>query len=1149
VTIDDRTGERTERRYELADRFRLEEGRVLLTGVQAVARLAGDQLREDRRRGLNTAAFICGYQGSPLAGFGEEAVRAARAVPDLPIVSQAGLNEELAATAVLGSQLAANLDDRLYDGVLGLWYGKAPGLDRASDAIRHAVFAGISPHGGVVAVVGDDPGAKSSSLPSSSDLTLTDMHLPVLFPGDVQEALDLSRHAVALSRSSGLWAGLKMVAPVADGSGTVDVGPDRIVPVLPTVDVNGSPFVPRPSAQLIAPANLAMEREVFGVRLQLAREYAVLNDLNWSPVRGPQDWIGIAATGHTYHEVREALTLLGFDDDGLRAAGIRLIQVRMPHPLDHQTVRALTRGLAEVLVVEEKHPTLEGLFRNALYDAVDRPRITGRVDPAGSQLVPADGLLDADRLMRPLRARLAERLEDRLPEPPPAPRQRIPLTINRSPFYCAGCPHNASTRVEEGTLVGAGIGCHGMAVIMSPERVGNLIGITPMGVEGAPWIGMSPFVARSHMVQNLGDGTFFHSGSLAIRAAIAAKVDMTYKILYNGTVAMTGGQDPAGQMSVPKLASSLLAEGASRVIVTTDGTQKYRARDLPRGVDLWDRGRLDEAQKVLAGTKGVTVLIHDQDCAAEKRRARSRGKIEAPKFRVVINERVCEGCGDCGDKSNCLAVQPVETPYGRKTRIDQTSCNFDFSCMKGDCPAFATVTIEPPATTTKAAAGSALSTAPDPSTLPEPAGATDWSDFTVRLSGIGGTGVVTISQLIGTAAMLDGRSVRALDQTGLSQKAGPVMSDVRITAGEAAAANHATAESVDCLIAFDLLVAASDLHLIGASPSRTVVVGSTNVVPTPAMVVDPSTLGPDPHSLRTRIDEVSRERANSYFDAAAITQGLFGSTTVSNVLMLGVAVQKAGIPVTTGSLERALELNGIAVEQNIAAFRWGRKWAIDPAAVEQAAGVSASHRLESFDELLSRLERDLADYQSEKYAARFVSVVRQAREAETALDPASSTFAVAVARNLHKLMAYKDEYEVARLLLLEQSRAGYERVGGANTSVTFHLHPPMLRAMGMKRKLRLRRSAPPMLRILRAARRLRGTPFDVFRIAEVRVLEREMVTEYIAAVQTLIGTLGTRGIAASSEIASLPDQVRGYEDLKVRRAKAYRAELARRLAE
>jgi len=1132
--------------YQLADRYRAEHGRVFLSGVQAIARLPIDQIRIDRRHGLDTAAFVSGYQGSPVGMFGEEVDRANRTLPDLPVVNQPGVNEELAATAVMGSQLAATLHDCRYDGILGMWYGKGPGIDRAGDAIRHAVFASTAPHGGVVAVVGDDPSAKSSTLPSSSDATMVDLHMPLIFPGDPQEALDLARHAVALSRACGIWSGLKLVTPVADGTGTIDVHPERVQPVIPTLDVDGRRFEPQPNGLLITPHTLDMEREFFETRTELARQYGALNQLNRVTVRTGDDWIGIAACGHTYHELREALQVLGFgSDDDLRSAGIRLLQLQMPIPLDRHDVRSFAEGLTDVLVIEEKNPTLEVLVRDALYDLADRPRVWGKRDEDRHVLVPYDSLLDAERILPALRHHLGKRLGDRLAAPQAKPdRNLIPLTVNRAPFFCSGCPHNTSTRVEPGTLVGGGIGCHAMVAFMEPERTGDLIGLTCMGNEGAQWIGMAPFVERDHLVQNLGDGTFFHSGSLAIRAAIAAGIDITYKLLLNGTVAMTGGQDAQGAVEADQLATMLLAEGVEQVIITSDDPDRVKALDVPDGVRVWDRSRIGEAQELLAGVEGTTVLIHDQACAAEKRRARSRGTLAKPGFRVVINERICEGCGDCGDQSNCLSVQPIDTPYGRKTAIHQTSCNFDFSCMQGDCPAFATVTVDPHAK----GMARPTPTAPSLDELPAPTPVVDTDTFTVRLSGIGGTGVVTVSQIVGTAAMLDDLHVRGLDQTGLSQKAGPVTSDVRVTRDAPAASNHANEAGVDCFLVFDMLAGSSNSHREGARREKTVVIGSVDVVPTGEMVAKPGSLAYPEHSeLRRRLDDVSCADLNRYLDAAAITRGLFGATTTANILILGVAVQVGALPIDPAAIERAIGLNGVAVEQNVAAFRFGRQWALQPTLVEAAAGVTAPP-VETLDQLIERLTDDLVDYQDEAYATRFAERVGRARRAEQETGTGTTGFTEAVARHLHKLMAYKDEYEVARLALLDESQRRYRAVGGADTTVTYHLHPPALRSMGMGRKIEFERTATPSFTALRAMKKVRGTLADPFRWAEVRKVERAMIPEFESAIDRLITRLTADTLDEATAIASLPDQVRGYEDLKLDRAATYREQLAQRLA-
>lgn len=1138
----------TDTTYKLADRYRAEEGRIFLSGVQALARLPIDQLRLDRAHGLETAAFISGYQGSPVGMFGEEVDRACATFPELPIINQPGVNEELAASAVMGSQLAVTLDDCRYDGVLGMWFGKGPGLDRASDSIRHAVLAGTSPSCGVVAIVGDDPNSKSSTVPSSSERTMIDLKMGVLYPGDVQEAFDLGRHAVQVSRASGLWSGVKLVTPVADGTGTVELDRLRPRPILPEIEYSGEMFRPRPNGTLLAPQTVDMEQEVFEVRLEVAREYGYLNALNNVTVRSGDDWFGIAASGYAYHELRGALSSLGLaDDNALRSAGIRMFQILMPSPLDRRDVRAFADGLSDVLVVEDKGPLIETAFRDALYDVADRPRVWGKRDDAERLLMPYHGLLDAKRMVPALRHHLAPRLEARLPvENATAERRSIPLSVNRAPFFCSGCPHNVSTRVAPGTLVGAGIGCHGMVAMMDPERSGDIVGVTCMGSEGAVWIGISPFVERNHLVQNIGDGTFFHSGSLAIRAAVAASIDITYKLLLNGTVAMTGGQDAQGARELPDIATLLLAEGVARIIVTSDDTGRHDRKSLPPGVEVWDRSRLDEAQRVLASIPGTTVLIHDQACAAETRRARSRGLLPKPGFRVVINERICEGCGDCGDVSNCLSVQPIETPYGRKTAIDQTSCNFDMSCIAGDCPAFATVAVDESAGSSR----SEPARAPTHGELPPPLARDSGPDFTVRLSGIGGTGVVTISQLIGTAALLEGLHVRGLDQTGLSQKAGPVTSDVVVTSDAPAESNQGSTAGIDCLLAFDLLAAASDAHREGAIEGRTVVVGMLGSVPTGEMVVNPGIKKyPAITELRNRLDAVSSPGRNQYLDSTALTVGLFGSSTSANVFTLGVAVQIGAVPLDPLSLERAIELNGVAIAQNIAAFRFGRQWVVEPASVEASAQVRHSH-IESLDELLDRFDTDLADYQNVAYARRFRSTVDLVRDAERrTIGPTATALTETVARGLHKLMAYKDEYEVARLALLDESRRRYESVGGPNSKVTYHLHPPMLRSLGMSRKLRLARSGDAAFHGLRRLRRLRGTAYDPFGHALVRRTERALIEEYESAVRQMLEVLSPDNLDEATELASLPDLVRGYEQIKLRRAAQFRRDLASGLAD
>ncbi len=1119
--------------YQLTDRYSSDEGRAFLSGSQALARLPYEQLRVDRIAGLNTAAYITGYPGSPLAGFDRDVSAAAKlAVAEgLTMVFQPGMNEELAATAVMGSQLAVTVDTCRFDGVIGIWYGKAPGLDRASDALRHAVFAGTSAKGGALALVGDDPNAKSSTLPSSSGATLVDLNMPIIYPGDVQEAIDLGRHAIALSRACGVWASIKVVEAVADGTGSVELHPERIKPVVPTMQVDGKLFVPYPSGELITPYTIALEKEFHEVRLKLANQYGVLNHLNTIPVRGTGDWIGIAASGHTYHEAVEALRLLGFRTaDELHAAGIRLFKLGMPIPLDATLVREFAQDLAEVVVVEEKAPNLEWLVKDALYGRADAPMVYGKNAPNDEPLFPYTGTLEADTIAPLLRRRLTARLADRMTPEPPAERERIPLSIHRSPYFCSGCPHNSSLKAPEGSLVGAGIGCHTMVMLMEPERRGNIVGLTSMGNEGAQWFGIAPFVDTEHLIQNIGDGTLFHSGMTAIRAAIANPANITYKILYNGAVSMTGGQVPNGQLDVLTLCRVLLEEGVAEIIVTTDDLSRYRMADVPSGVRVWGRGRLIEAQEHLAYIPGCTVLIHDQRCAAELRRDRKRNVIDAPPFKVVINERVCEGCGDCGDKSNCLSVQPVDTPYGRKTRIDQDSCNFDLSCLQGDCPAFMTVTV---GAAPKKGSRKTPPVVPGPVAAP-PSVSTD--DYTIRMAGIGGTGVVTISQILGTAAMLAGYHVRGLDQTGLSQKAGPVVSDLRLSRTRPHASNKATAGSADVILAFDQLVAGGDATLHTMAADHTVLVANTAAVATGSMVVRPERPYPLAE-LGDRLDD-SSDRAVRV-DAHRLNVALLGDSGSVNVFMLGVAAQAGHIPVDVEYIERAITLNGVAVEKNLAAFGWGRAWVADPAATDEAAGFAP---IVEEGSLRERLSADLVGYQSARYAKQFDAVIDKVAAV------GNDELTDAVARYLHKLMAYKDEYEVARLLILPEARRQARAVGGPRTRVTWRLHPPMLRAMGMKNKLRLGRWATPAFWVLRAMRRLRGTPLDLFGLAKVRKLEREMIPEYIAAIESLLPHASDATMPEIIAIASLPDRVRGYEHIKWDRAIAYREELSRRLA-
>jgi indolepyruvate ferredoxin oxidoreductase len=1124
--------------FSLADRYVAASGDVLITGIQALVRGPLDQLRADRRAGLRTAGFVSGYPGSPLGGYDRELQANHALLAEYSVVHRPALNEELGATAVMGSQLASTFGTRRYDGVVGVWYGKAPGLDRAGDAIRHAQFAGTARHGGVLALVGDDPAAKSSTVPSRSEPLLAALGLPVLFPGTMQEILDLSRHGIELSRACGLWVAMKVITPVADGTGVANIDPDRLAPVVPVLERDGHAWSPTLTGHIGPPNAAAMEGDVLGTRMEMVTRYLDANSINREVVRTPAAWLGIVAGGYHAELVLEALGVLGLDAEGASALGIRVLELAALHPLDAAAVRRLAKGVETVLVVEDKQPFLETAVRDALYATADAPSVLGKRDRDGSPLVPLAGAVTTATLVEALRRVLQTKVAPERLAPSrrePALQMIVSPEAVRTPFFCSGCPHNTSTKVPDGAVVGAGIGCHGMIVMMDPGGRGEVVSITQMGGEGSQWIGIAPFVDTPHLFQNIGDGTYCHSGQLAIQAAIAASVTMTFKLLYNAAVAMTGGQDATGALGVREIATKLVAEGVKELIITTDEPRKYRGVTLPARTAVWHRDRIVEAQEHLAGVNGVTVLIHDQQCAAEKRRDRKRGILAAPAFKVVIDHRVCEGCGDCGVQSNCLSLQPLDTEFGRKTVIDQASCNLDVSCIKGDCPAF--VTARPAKT-----GATAAPRRPDIA-LPEPTLVVPVGGVTIRMPGVGGTGVVTVSQLLGAAAKIDGKASHAVDQTGLSQKAGPVVSTTSIGTPEPG--------RIDVLLGFDLLVAVTPANVAGLDPASSIVVASTTVTPTGRMVGRPDATSIDVLAYLGELDQRSRSALNRYVDASALTIGLLGSAVTANVLLLGVAFQAGVIPLSAAAIERAITLNGAAVEENLAAFAWGRAWVVDPDAVDSAAGREVAAEVETSglddladDPVLQRMvairRAELVDFQSAATAARYVGIVRRCHEAERAAG-SDGTFAQTAAHQLHRLMAYKDEYEVARLLL--SGRARVEHAVGPVDRTAWNLHPPLLRQMGLKRKVRLGEWSRPALVSLRWMKRLRGTPFDPFGRTEVRRVERQLVRDYVGLLDGLLPRLAVDH-AECRRVAGLVDMVRGYESVKLRNVTAYRAALA-----
>jgi len=1142
------------RDFALDAKYRQEEGLIFLSGVQALVRLPLDQRRADRHRGLNTATLISGYRGSPLGGLDLTLERNRDLLREHHVVFISGINEDLGATAVWGSQLANLFPEPKYDGVLGMWYGKGPGVDRTGDVFKHANFAGVARHGGVLALAGDDPTAKSSTIPSHSEPTFYDALMPVLFPGNVQEILNLGRLGFELSRYSGLWVGFKVVTNVADEVGTAEVAPDRPTIADPGFVYEGQPWQARQSPMLIPPFSLETEREIHYGRLEAAMAFGAANGLNRITVPTPDAWIGIAAAGKTYFDLREALHELGLDDAALRRLGIRLLKIGMLFPMEPGVIREFARGLEELLVVEEKRAFVELFIRDILYDRAERPRVVGKRDAEGRVLVPAHGELDADLIAQIVAARIERRVRldsisarvallEALRERP------APITLVRQPYFCSGCPHNRSTVVPEGSMAGGGIGCHGMVLAMNR----NTFGITHMGGEGVQWVGAAPFTGTPHLFQNLGDGTLFHSGSLAIRQAVAAGANVTYKILYNSAVAMTGGQDAAGAMPVPELTRALTAEGVRRVIVMTDEPEKYpRPTRWAGGVEVWHRDRLDEAQRVLRETPGVTALIYDQRCAAEKRRLRKRGKLPDPAMRVVINEAVCEGCGDCGVKSNCLSVHPVDTEFGRKTQIHQSSCNKDYSCLLGDCPSFLTVV---PLGEPKKKVRTAYTVDRE---LPEPVLRVP-RQSSIFMTGIGGTGVVTVNQILGTAALLDGTHIRGLDQTGLSQKGGPVVSHLKISEGPWEVSSKVAAGEADCYLGFDILVATNQQNLDRARPDKTVAIVSTSQVPTGAMVASTEVEFPESSGLIDSINRVTRKDENVYLDATGLAETLFGDHMAANLILLGAAYQAGAIPVSAAAIEHAIALNGVAVQMNVQAFRAGRLVVVDPhratafkkhragaAEVKPVLTAEARALVDSVGatgELRRLLEirvPELIDYQDAAYARQYVESVKRVAAAESAAVPGQARLSEAVAQYLFKLMAYKDEYEVARLHLKHDvARALAEEFPGG-VRVHYHLHPPILRALGWTQKIKLGKWFALVFRLLVSLRRLRGTALDPFGYASVRRVERGLVGEYRALLEQALAGLSPETYDRAVRLASLPDLVRGYERLKLESVQRFR---------
>ena len=1138
----------------LDDKYTAQSGRVMLGGIQALVRLMLDLRRLDQRRGHNTGVLITGYQGSPLGGLDQELVRASKFLEPAGVVFRPGLNEELAATAVSGTQLIGQLDGRSKDGVTGFWYGKSPGLDRAADAIRHSNLTGTAPLGGAVALIGDDPTSKSSTVPSACEPMARSLVLPLFAPGSVADILTLGLHAVALSRHAGTWAGIKVVADIADAAEVVEVGAGHdLIPLLATRTEHDPPV-------LLPPSNLLAEHDLFTARLERVYEYARLTRLNRITFEPRRPRIGIAASGVGYQAVQRALADLQIDEHDLEAIGLRLIEISMPWPIAESEVRELTAGLYTVLVVEDKLPFVEARLKEALYREASPPIVLGKEDQEGRPLLPVAGAVSADDVAvalarvlpddwvpEALRSRLRERLERRLTAasglPVDAP---YAAAAKRTPYFCSGCPHNVSTRADSGQLVGVGIGCHTMVALDHDDRRGHLLGMPQMGGEGAQWFGLAPFVSEPHFIQNMGDGTFHHSGSLAIRAAVASGVNITYRMLYNDAVAMTGGQQPEGRLSIPDMVEVLAREGVQRVAITTPEPENYRGVTLNSIATVYQRDDYQDVQDELTAVKGVTVLIHDDRCATEKRRLRKRDKLETPPEHAWINERVCEGCGDCGEKSSCLSVLPVQTQFGRKTRIQQSSCNQDMTCINGDCPSFVMVTPKRGRRSQRNGRPAGRPAATPPEHLPDPSLRVP-QDVLVRMPGVGGTGVVTVAAILRMAAFLQGRYASGVEQTGLAQKGGPVISDLRISREPIAGQIRASSRSVDVLLGYDLLGCVDAGTLATLDPERTVAVLNSDVTPTAANITQPDVPLPISARLIGLVRHATRASDVFTLSAESMSEQLFGDHMQANMLLIGAAFQHGALPLDAAAIERAIELNGAAVSANVAAFRWGRAAVADRAALDRALGRGvepAPSAPETLDDLLRINTAELTAYQDAAYASRYLedvnAVIATAREHLKDSD-GGERIAGAYARGLFKLMAYKDEYEVARLHLDSVEQARLRAQFGDAVRVQVLLHPPLMRAFGLDHKLRFGASARPLFRVLRAGRRLRGTSLDPFGRARVRRTERALIGEYQSLMATALSRLDTSTAATVLEIAQLPELVRGYEEIKLAGVKRMRA--------
>lgn len=1132
------------RQTSLEDKYTILNGQVLMNGIQALVRLPMMQQLRDRQAGLNTAGYVTGYRGSPLGNVDLAMQAAASHLQAHQVVFHAGLNEDLAATAVWGTQQLGLFEGAKVDGVYALWYGKGPGVDRSGDVLKHGNVAGSSAQGGVLLVCGDDHAAKSSTFPHQSDHILAASMIPVLSPSGVQEVLDFGLHGWAMSRYCGCWVALKAITDTIESSAIVDVSPERFQAVIP----DDFPL-PEGGLNIRWPdPPLLQEKRVLHERLYAALAYARANHLNHITLDSPNARLGIITTGKSYLDVMQALDDLGIDESLAAAIGLRIFKVGMVWPLEPEGVRHFAEGLDEILVVEEKRQIIEYQLKEQLYNWREdvRPRVVGKFAekgewalPHGDWLLPAAGELTPAMIARAIASRLANIVDS------PLIHQRLQFyrekeaqlvrpraSLARVPHYCSGCPHNTSTKVPDGSRALGGIGCHYMATWIEPHTKT----FSQMGGEGVAWLGQAPFTSTAHVFANMGDGTYFHSGLMAIRAAVAGSVNITYKILYNDAVAMTGGQHVDGKLDVPLITRQLAAEGVARIVITSDEPEKYHAAHglidtLAPGVEVFHRREIERLQLELRATSGVTILIHDQTCAAEKRRRRKRGLYPDPARRVFINQQVCEGCGDCGEKSGCLSVMPIETPLGRKRIIDQSSCNKDYSCLEGFCPSF--VTIEGGRLKKPEAKQFDISRLP---ALPEPVLPALDTPYGIVITGIGGTGVVTIGQVLGMAAYLDGKGITVLDMAGLAQKGGSVWSHVRIARSQAALhAVRIAAGDANLVLGCDLVVSAAEETLAKMRAGFSYAVINSNETQTSAFLTHPDQSFPARAMKDAIVESVG---AGRYFEINATGHAtrLLGDAIASNMFMLGYAWQQGLVPLSAAAILEAIRMNGAAIEFNQQAFQWGRHAAHQPAVLDKMlnpGSVVAFVSRETVAHVVQQRSALLTAYQNAALAARYRALTEQVQQAEMRANPASTRLALAVAHSYARLLAYKDEYEVARLYsdgaFMAQLAASFE----GDYRLVFQLAPSWLSGKNHNK----RAFGPWMLTAMKWLAKLkflRHTAFDPFGWQADRKLERLLIARFEQQIKILLPLLNANNLEQACELVRSFDAIRGFGHIKQR---------------